>query len=818
MSKESHDRFREWLAVGAEGDPPRDLAVHASVCPECQQSMAAFDRLDAIDPGKAAAPRQALAPDVVAVPAKATRAKALAETNALPKAVAPSKAAAREREVVSRDGLKRVGRRVGALAGVMFSAAILGIGVTQLITVFGGVGVAVVTPTPGQGVLGEHFTPTPEPTPTAVPTATPSPTPVPTPVPTPTPTPIPTPEPTAPPMPGSPGAPRSLTAVVSIGHIALAWSAPSSNGGSPVTRYDLYRDGAGRPFKSVTTRSYTDTVANGSTHQYRVTAVNSVGSSPYSKVATGTTPNVPGIPGNPQAQGGAGQIVLTWLAPTSNGSPITRYDIYRDGASTPTYSVTTLSKTDTGLAAGTTYTYIVKAVNAVGAGTGGSASATTATVPGAPLNLSAIAGAGQIVLTWSAPASDGGSPITRYDIYQDGAATATDATTTPGYTSVGLAAGSFHSYIVRAVNLVGSSAGASDSTTTWDVPSAPISLTATPGVSQIVLTWSAPASAGGSPITRYDIYRNGAGSPTFSVTTLSKTDSGLAAGTTYSYIVKAFNAVGSGPGSYASATTADVPDAPFITSAIGSVGQIALDWSPPASNGSPITRYDIYRDGGYFDTSTSSDYTDSPLGPGASHSYYVKAHNAVGDSAGSNTRSATTADVPDAPFITSAIGSVGQIALDWSPPASNGSPITRYDIYRDGGYFDTSTSSDYTDSPLGPGASHSYYVKAHNAVGDSAGSNTRSATTADVPDAPALIATTGAAGAVDLSWTTPLDGGDAIIGYDLYYADNTFIGTFTGNSTSDTGLAPGNYSYYVVARNSVGPSVHSNTASADAGL
>ena len=51
-----HDRFDDWLAAGAEGEPPRDLAVHASGCDACLRSLAAIDSLQAIDIGAASLP------------------------------------------------------------------------------------------------------------------------------------------------------------------------------------------------------------------------------------------------------------------------------------------------------------------------------------------------------------------------------------------------------------------------------------------------------------------------------------------------------------------------------------------------------------------------------------------------------------------------------------------------------------------------------------------------------------------------------------------------------------------------------------------
>lgn len=50
-----HARLEDWIVGGAEGDPPRDVALHASTCDECLRLVAAFESLVAIDVGAAPA-------------------------------------------------------------------------------------------------------------------------------------------------------------------------------------------------------------------------------------------------------------------------------------------------------------------------------------------------------------------------------------------------------------------------------------------------------------------------------------------------------------------------------------------------------------------------------------------------------------------------------------------------------------------------------------------------------------------------------------------------------------------------------------------
>ena len=113
-------------------------------------------------------------------------------------------------------------------------------------------------------------------------------------------------------------------------------------------------------------------------------------------------------------------------AASNGGTPITGYDIYRGtspGAesSTPlTTGVTTTSFTDSTATNGTTYYYKVTAVNSAGQSPrSGEASATPqATAPSLPTGLVASGGNGSVILSWTAPSSNGGAPITGYDVYR----------------------------------------------------------------------------------------------------------------------------------------------------------------------------------------------------------------------------------------------------------------------------------------------------------------------------------------------------------------------------------------------------------------
>jgi len=175
-------------------------------------------------------------------------------------------------------------------------------------------------------------------------------------------------------------------------------------------------------------------------------------------------------------------------------------------------------------------------------------------VPGAPTNLSATPGNVQVVLTWTAPSSDGGSVITGYKLYRSttsGGSYALIASPSElTYTDAGLSNGQTYWYEVSAVNVIGEGAQAGPiSSTPATVPTAPENLTAVGSVGSVALIWQAPASTGGSPLTGYKVFHGTTAHPSSTFVAVwpantSATISGLQTGTVYYFNVVAVNIEG----------------------------------------------------------------------------------------------------------------------------------------------------------------------------------------------------------------------------------------------------------------------------------
>src|SRR5499427_1440989 len=169
------------------------------------------------------------------------------------------------------------------------------------------------------------------------------------------------------PQPAVPATPTNLAATAGNGQVGLSWSASSG-----ATSYNVKRSTtSGGPYTTIaspTTSSYTDTgVTNGTTYYYVVSAVNTAGeSSNSSQVSATPQVGVAPAPTNVTGTGGNGQVVLSWSASSGARSYNVKRSTTSGGPYTTIASPTTSSYTDTGVTNGTTYYYVVSAVNTAG--------------------------------------------------------------------------------------------------------------------------------------------------------------------------------------------------------------------------------------------------------------------------------------------------------------------------------------------------------------------------------------------------------------------------------------------------------------------
>jgi hypothetical protein len=234
----------------------------------------------------------------------------------------------------------------------------------------------------------------------------------------------------------SPGAPTAVTASLSAANtITTSWSPPANTGGGQISSYGVYRYVTGQPTAThvadvpVTQQSYTDgSVVQGTSYEYTVTASNSAGPGPESGHSNAVVASGPASP--PQnfttSIGGANAISIEWTAPANNGgTPIVGYRVFRSpdfgvlgtdisGALAPNATIFV----NTNLPTGATYYYSVVAINGYGDGTPTTqASALVVGLPGASGAMSSYAVfGGKAHISWTAPTTDGGSPITGYHV------------------------------------------------------------------------------------------------------------------------------------------------------------------------------------------------------------------------------------------------------------------------------------------------------------------------------------------------------------------------------------------------------------------
>lgn len=333
----------------------------------------------------------------------------------------------------------------------------------------------------------------------------------------------------------------------------VTWAPPVDTGGATILSYNLqYSTSSTGPWLpsptpysvAAPTISYTFTgLTNGTPYYFQVRPVNINGPGPYSAQTANSTaiPSItpqPPIPITTTAITSS-SITLSWTAPTglanTGGNPITGYLIYWSQISStgsvipPVYSYNTTTSgtplattyTIPGLTHATLYEIQISSISCSGVGPVSSPSlyiTTSSIPPSAPTNVS-ISGCNtgytnSVILTWTAPTDDGGSPVTNYVIYYRTTSPVgiwyTYNTNSSATTAIITLPSSSTSYDfkVAAQNIAGVGIFSSPivSSASYNPPTAPTNLVAaTNSNGFVVLTWTASTQEAPQTISYYII-------------------------------------------------------------------------------------------------------------------------------------------------------------------------------------------------------------------------------------------------------------------------------------------------------------------------
>jgi len=405
-----------------------------------------------------------------------------------------------------------------------------------------------------------------------------------------------------------PPAPSSVTTYAGNNSVLLSW--PTVAG---ATSYNILRSTtSGSGYVSITNgvlgpvcgsgpanATFVDnTAANNTTYYYVVQSVNPVNTSGNSPEGAAVTPSaavssaVPVTPTGLMVTSTNNAVTFTWNSvPGANyytvyrGTVVNklgyviRYDILSNTTTSPAY-------TDASGTLGCTYSYYVTATSASGT-SGNSSNVTGKPVPPPPATPPANMQISDNITSSSQTATITWSPVSGavgYILYRANNTNGpfsfpgnyVQSITTTTYTDGSLTTNTLYSYEVVAMNAGGVS-GASAIVST--PPPAPASLGATAGNAQILLNWSASASA-----TSYTIKRGlSSGGETALVTGItgtSYTDTNLVNGTAYYYIV---TAVGPGGTSQNSPEASATPSSVVIPGLVWT-GSTSSAWDATTTN------------------------------------------------------------------------------------------------------------------------------------------------------------------------------------------------------------------------------------------
>jgi hypothetical protein len=310
---------------------------------------------------------------------------------------------------------------------------------------------------------------------------------------------------------------------------------------------------------------------------------------------------IPGAPTAVSAVAGHQKALVSFSPPTNVGSSSIQYYTVTSSPGGIDVSGTASPILVPGLTNGTPYTFTVKATNLTGAGdiSSPSAAVTPIAVPDAPTDVTAVAGVGQAIVSFTPPVANGTPAITTYRVTSSPGNITTTGESSE-ITIAGLTNDITYTFTVAALNENGTglSSTASNAVTPSATPSAPRNVTVSAGVGAATVAWLVPVSVGAG-IASYTITATAAGQSTRTQTVnapdTSGTISGLTNDVTYQITVSATTTDNTtGPASTGVATTPSAtPSAPQNVTASPASGSVNVSWQPPLNVAAGIASYTI---------------------------------------------------------------------------------------------------------------------------------------------------------------------------------------------------------------------------------
>jgi M6 family metalloprotease-like protein len=606
----------------------------------------------------------------------------------------------------------------------------------------------------------------------------------------------------------APSAPQNFTATPGSGQVTLSWTAPLSDGGGAITHYHVSKDDGANWFYTGSDTEHTFTgLTNGIAYTFKVRAANFIGFEGAEAKATATPLHLLYIPladWDTSALGGTLSMPIfantTWEAVSNSESWLSVEP--SAGVNDGSIKLTVAFNTSSSQRAGTiiiTGGGVVETITVIQSG--------GAAIISAPQTLVAAPGDGQVMLNWTAPLSDGGIPITHYQVSKDGGATWFYAGSNSEHTFTGLTNGTTYTFKVRASNAIGicgaeatitatplnilyttltswnpselggtltvpiyanTTWSASSSSASWlsvapssgvnngiitltatvnttasqrngtiviagggaeetiivnqfgTAPSEPQDFTATPGNEQVELQWDASLSNGGLAITHYQVSKDGGLTWLYAGSDIGHTFTGLTNGITYTFKVRALNLIGI----YGAEATITATPQPIIYTTLSG-------WNPSTLGGT--LTIPIYANTTWAASSSSTSWLSVTPSSGINNGIITLTATVNTTASQRNGTIVITGGGAEETIIVNQFGTAPsepqsftatpgseQVELGWDAPLSDdGLAITYYQVSKDDGinwvYAESDTGHTFTG--LTNGITYTFKVRALNFIG-----------------------------------------------------------------------------------------------------